>query len=328
MNKLKMAVIYVFCVMVIGIIGFASIEHLSWLDAIYVTVTTLSTVGYGDIVPVTVAGKIFTIFFIVSGVGTTGYMLVLILSIIVEGHIKDQFGRRTMLQKIAKLNHHVIVCGAGRVGEQVIEGLKNSAKPFVVIESDQEKANSLQSDDILTICGDAKLDKVLQTAGVKRAAILVSALSDDADNVYVTLSAKSQNQSIIIAARADEEEAESKLKQAGATMVISPSISGGRQILAAIEHPLAYDFLQNMFYNQKFDVDMAEIRVCEKSKLVGERLADFWAKEALNLTIAAIKRNNTFLSTSLETETIAARDILIVIGQPMSIRKLITLAET
>jgi len=230
MNRLKWAVVYVLCVVTVGIIGFACIEHLSWLDAIYVTITTLSTVGYGDVVPTTVAGKIFTIFFIVSGVGTTGYMLVLILGIIIEGHIKDQFGRRAMLQKIAKLSQHIIVCGAGRVGEQVIGGLKNSARSFVVIEIDQKKADLLRAENVMTICGDAKLDKVLQTAGVKRAAILVSALSDDADNVYVTLSAKSQNQDIIIAARADEEEAESKLKQAGASMVISPSISGGRQI--------------------------------------------------------------------------------------------------
>lgn len=322
MNQLKMAVGYILCVVTIGVIGFASIEHLPWLDAIYLTITTISTVGYGDVVPVTAAGKIFTILFIICGVGTAGYTLTLILSIIIERHIKDQFGRHTMLQKIAKLNQHVVVCGAGRVGRQVIAGLKTSGKPFVVIETDPEKVNSLLANGIIAICGDAKLDNVLQTAGVKKANILVAALSDDADNVYVTLSAKSQNHSITVAARADEEEAQSKLKQAGATMVVSPFISGGRQILAAITHPLAHDFFQNMFYNQEFSIDMTEIRICEKSDLVGKKLGEFWAKEALNITIAAISRNHTFLSTSLEEETILTNDILIVIGQPASIHKL------
>jgi voltage-gated potassium channel len=326
MNQMKMAVMYILCVVTIGIIGFASIEHLPWLDAIYLTITTISTVGYGDVVPVTAAGKIFAILFIICGVGTAGYTLTLILSVIIKGHIKDQFGRHSMLQKIAKLNQHVIVCGAGRVGRQVITGLKTSEKPFVVIETDPEKVNSLLENEIMAICGDAKLDKVLQTAGVKKANILVAALSDDADNVYVTLSAKSQNHSIAVAARADEEEAQSKLKQAGAAMVISPSISGGRQILAAITHPLAHDFFQNMFYNQEFYVDMAEIRICEKSELAGKKLGGLWAKETLNLTIAAINRNHTFLSTSLEKETITANDILIVIGLPTSIQKLTKLA--
>jgi voltage-gated potassium channel len=326
MNQLKMAVVYVLCVATAGIIGFASIEHLPWLDATYLTITTITTVGYGDVVPVTAAGKIFTILFMICGVGTAGYTLTLIMSIIIEGHIKDRFGRHAMLQKIANLNQHIIVCGAGRVGQQVIAGLKTSGKPFVVIETDPEKVNSLLTDEIMAICGDAKLDKVLQTAGVKKANILVAALSDDADNVYVTLSAKSQSHSIIVAARADEEEAESKLKQAGATMVISPSISGGRQILAAITHSLAYDFLQNIFYNQELYVDMAEIRICEGAEITGKTLAEFWAQEALNLTIVAINRNHTFLSTSLEKETIATGDILIVIGLPASIQELTKLA--
>ncbi|MEN6620687.1 MAG: potassium channel protein [Smithella sp.] len=328
MNQLKMAVVYVLCVATAGIIGFASIEHLPWLDAIYLTITTISTVGYGDVVPVTAAGKIFVILFIIFGVGTAGYTLTLILSIIIEGHIKDQFGRHAMLQKIAKLNQHVIVCGAGRVGQQVIAGLKTNGKPFVVIESDPKKVKSLLADEVMAICGDAKLDKVLQTAGVKKAAILVAALSDDADNVYVTLSAKSQNANLIVVARADEGEAESKLKQAGATTIISPSISGGRQILAAITHPLAYDFLQNMFYNQELFIDMAEISIEEQSELVGKTPQQSWENKDLNLLLVAINQNNHFFSTEIKKEKILTGDIMLVLGQPDSIHKLAVLANT
>ena len=328
MNQLKMAVAYILCVVTAGIIGFASIEHLPWLDATYLTLTTITTVGYGDVVPVTAAGKIFAILFTICGVCTAGYTLTLIMSIIIERHIKDRLGRRTMLQKIAKLNQHVIVCGAGRVGQQVITGLKTSGKPVVVIETDPEKINPLLADKVMAICGDAKLDKVLQTAGIKTANILVAALSDDADNVYVTLSAKSQNQSITIAARADEEEAESKLKQAGATMVISPSISGGRQILAAINHPLAYDFLQNMFYNQELFIDMAEISIGERSELMEKTPQEVWTNKDLNLLLVSINRNNHFLSKETKREKMLTGDILIVLGPPDSIQKLARLAST
>lgn len=326
MEQLKKAVIYFLVTISIGITGFILIEHLSLLDAVYLTIATVATVGYGDIVPITSMGKGFAILLIIFGVGTAGYTLTLIMSLLVEGNMKNHIGRHTMLQKIAELSDHIIICGAGRVGRQVILGLHTTKKSLVVIEIDPQKVETLLEEKIMAICGDAKQDKILQNAGIKKAKVLVAALSNDADNVYVTLSAKSQNPTITIAARTDEEEAKSKLKQAGATTIISPSISGGRQILAAITHPLAYDFLQNMFYNQEFYVDIAEIPICEKSKLAGKPLAEFWAKKAFNLTIVTIKRNHTFLTTSLEKETILTDDILIVIGLPASIQELTTLA--
>lgn len=323
-----MAVAYFALVVSAGITGFVLIEHLPWLDAIYLTVATVATVGYGDVVPVTPLGKAFAILLIVFGVGTAGYTLTLLVSVLVEGHIKNLFGRRTMLQQIAQLKHHVIVCGAGRVGQQVISGLRNSNIACVVIEENLDSVESLLEDKVLVICGDAKQDKILQAAGVKQARVLVAALSNDADNVYVTLSAKSQNTSIMVVARAEEEEAESKLKQAGATTIISPSISGGRQILAAITHPASYDFLQNMFYNQELHVDLAEIRVGKGSELVGKTAQEIWANKGLNLLIVAINRNHQFLSTAIKKEIILAEDILIVVGPPESVQLLKRLANT
>ena len=328
MKQLKRAISYFIFVVSAGIAGFVLIEHLALLDAIYLTIATVATVGFGDVVPATASGKIFTIFLIVLGVGTAGYTLTLIMSLLVEGRMKDHVGRRTMLQKIASLKNHVIVCGAGRVGHQVISGLQHSKEYFVVIEADSARTESLLEDKIMAICGDAKLDKVLQAAGVKQAKVLVAALSNDADNVYVTLSAKSQNHNIMVVARADEEEADSKLKQAGATTIISPSISGGRQMLAAISRPLAYDFLQNMFYNHELYVDMAEISVCEESELAGKKLHEVWTKRDLNLLVVTIKRNHEFLSTTTKEEVMQPGDILIVIAQPVSIQELTKLAST
>ena len=237
MNRFKIAVVCFVCIVALGIVGFMLIEDLTWFDAFYLTIVTVSTVGFGDIVPVTKAGKIFTTILIVLGVGTVACTLSLIFSLIVEGKIKDHFGRRTMLQEIADLNNHVIVCGAGRVGREVISGLKKFGNKIVVIEAHQAKAELLLEEKIMTVCGDAKLDRVLQEAGIKKASFLIAALSNDADNVYVTLSARNQNSNIVVISRAEDEEAEVKMRQAGAANVVSPSISGGRQILAAIRHP-------------------------------------------------------------------------------------------
>lgn len=326
MNQLKMAVACFLCVVAFGIIGFMLIEHLNWFDAVYLTIATVSTVGFGDIVPTTIPGKIFTAVLIVLGVGTVAYTLSLIFSLIVEGKIKDHFGRRTMLQEIADLNYHVIVCGAGRVGKEVISGLQKGGNHCVVIEADPVKVESLLEKKIMTICGDAKQDRILQEAGVKKASFLVAALSNDADNVYVTLSAKNQNSNIVVVSRAEDEEAEVKMRQAGAATVISPSISGGRQMLAAIKHPVAYDFLEYMFYNQELHYDLAEISIGQGSSLIGKAPNEVWGKYVLNLLIASIKRDDNFLTANIDKEMIRCGDLLIVVGQLASIQTLAQLA--
>ncbi|VBB07198.1 ion channel [Lucifera butyrica] len=326
MNRLEIAVVCLLCVVIFGITGFMLIEHLSLIDAVYLTVVTVSTVGFGDIVPATISGKIFTATLIVFGVGTAAYTFTLIFSLIVEGNIRDHFGRRTMLREITNLNQHVIVCGAGRVGKEVIAGLQKNGKPCVVIESDPVKVESLLEDKIMAICGDAKLDKTLQGAGVKKASFLIAALSNDADNVYVTLSAKNQNRDIAIISRAEDEEAEIKMRQAGATTVISPSISGGRQMLAAIRHPIAYDFLEYMFFNQGIHYDLVEVSIGPESTLIGKTPNEVWKKYFLKLLITAIKRDDQFLSANIDDERIRSGDLLIVVGRIESIQILEQLA--
>lgn len=327
MTRLKIAMFFFLCTVTFGVLGFKVIEHLTWFDAAYLTIETVSTVGFGDIVPLTKVGKVFTMVLIVFGVGTVAYTLSLIFSLIVEGQIKDLFGRRTMLREIADFNHHVIVCGAGRVGKEVIYGLQKYGNQFVVIEANQEKIESLIDEKIIAICGDAKMDRVLQEAGVKKASYLVAALSNDADNVYVTLSAKNQNSNIVVISRAEDEEAEVKMRQAGSTAVVSPSVSGGRQILAAIRHPVAYDFLEHLFYNQKIHYDLAEIRIDQGSILISKTPNEVWTKYFLNLLIVSIKRDNDFLSTDIDKEIIRCGDLLIVVGQLSCIQSLEKLAH-
>jgi voltage-gated potassium channel len=328
MSRLKISVFCFLCIVTLGIWGFMLIEQLSLFDAIYLTIVTVSTVGYGDIIPVTKAGKIFTSILIVFGVGTVAYTFSSIFSLIVEGKLKEHFGRRTMFREIAGLNNHVIVCGAGRVGKEVIAGLQKFGNKIVVIEADRAKVEALLEAKVLTICDDAKLDRVLQEAGVKRASFLVAALSNDADNVYVTLSAKNPNSDIVVVTRAEDAEAEVKMRQAGATAVVSPSVSGGRQILAAIRHPVAYDFLEYMFFNQKLHYDMAEVLIGQGSSLIGKTPGEVWKKHFFNLLIASIKRDNMFLSTNIDKEIIRCGDLLVVIGQLTCIQSLSDLACT
>lgn len=328
MNRIKISLVCLLCIVAFGIWGFMLFEHLTWLDAVYATIVIVSTVGFGDIVPVTKAGKIFTTILIILGAGTAACTLSLIFGLIVEGKIKEHFGRRTMLQEIADLNNHVIVCGAGRVGREVISGLEKFGNKIVVIEADQAKAELLLEEKIMTVCGDAKLDRVLQEAGVKKASFLIAALSNDADNVYVTLSARNQNSNIVVISRAEDEEAEVKMRQAGAATVVSPSISGGRQILAAIRHPVAYDFLDNMFYNKKMHYDMAEISIGQGSTLIGKTPSEVWKEYFFNLLIVSIKRDNDFLAASYDKEIMRCGDLLIVVGQLACIQSLTHLAST
>lgn len=327
MNQLQRTVGCFLGVVTIGITGFVLIERLAWIDAVYLTVATVATVGYGDLVPSTTAGKVFTVLLIVFGVGTAGYTMTLLFSLIVEGHLKNHFGRRNMLREIACLDNHVIVCGAGRVGKQVIAGLIKSNKPFVVIEKDPGKVELLQEDRVKVIFGDAKKDRILQEAGVKRACFLVAALSNDADNVYVTLSAKHQNSNIVVVSRAEDEDAEFKMRQAGAAFIISPSISGGRQMLEAIILPIAFDFFQNMFYNQEISADLEEISICPGSTLIGKSPSEISKQYYLNLFIASIKRDNEFLSAITGDEIMKCCDIIIVVGQKKCIQQLAELAS-
>jgi len=190
------------------------LEDLSFYDATYFAVVTIATVGFGDIVPKTPAGRIFTCLFIIIGVGMAYYTFTLVISMSIEGRLKDFLGRKGMDRRIASLDNHIIVCGAGKVGGNVIQRLQDEGEDFVVIEKDLPLYEQLCEQKVLTIHGDSTLDEILLGAGVKRAKGLITALAHDADNVYVTLTGKSLNPEMTIVARADRAEAEEKLRRA------------------------------------------------------------------------------------------------------------------
>lgn len=305
-----------------GIMGFMVFEGLAFADAVYLAVVTIATVGYGDLVPKTTAGRWFTCVFVIVGVGMAYYTFSLVISMSVEGRLKDFFGRKGMDRQIASLKDHIIVCGAGKVGSNVIERLQHEGQEFVVIEKDQLLYEKLCERKILAIHGDSTLDDVLLIAGVKKAKGLITALSHDADNVYVTLTGKNLNSQMTIVARADRKEAEGKLRSAGATTVIFPSVMGGRQMVSAMTKPVIMDFVENLFYNQELHMDITEMRVDENSTLVGKNFIESNIKGRFDSIVVAIKRGEILMTNPQSTEVICAGDIMIVLGQRATLSKL------
>ena len=292
------------------------LEHLPLIDALYLTVTTVSTVGYGDVVAKTNAGRLFTIALILFGVGSAFYVFTSVFQVVLEGKLRDVLGRRGMQRRIENLSGHVIVCGAGRVGNVVMERLQQEKQPFVVIDQNIELWQGLVDRGILAIHGDATLDSVLLTAGVKKARGIITTIAHDAENVYVTLTARNLNPdpAFSIVARANRSEAIDKLKRSGATNVISPEIMGGRQMATAMTKPAIVDLMDNVFYNEELHLDIAEIRVAANSSLVGTSLAVCGIKEQYDSLIVGIHRNGVLMTHVAATETIEVGDILLVIG--------------
>ncbi|HWQ61069.1 MAG TPA: potassium channel protein [Negativicutes bacterium] len=327
-DRLKFILAAFLAILAAGTVGYIVLEGLSPFDAFYMTVVTVATVGYGDIVPHTAGGRVFTMILIVTGVGMTYYSLTYLFSLMVEGQLKNFMGRRGMNRKIASMRDHIIVCGAGRVGSNVVKRLEHEAGEFVVIEDNQAVFEQLVEAKVTAVHGDATRDEVLLAAGVERAKGVISTLSHDADNVYVTLTAKSLNPGITVVARAERPEAEEKLRRAGADTVIFPSVMGGRQMVSAITRPVIMDFVENVFYNQELHLDIAEIAVGARAALAGMTLAASGIKDKYDSIVVAVKRGDRMITTPDADLTIAAGDIMIVIGHRTALGELVALAKS
>lgn len=326
-TRLKLSLALFFFLVITGVLGFMIMEEVPFTDALYWAVLTIATVGYGDVVPRTFGGKLFTVLFVITGVGTAYYTFSLFISMTIEGQMQDLLGRRGMHRKIAGLKNHIIVCGAGKVGTNVIWALQKEGENFVVVEKDQVLFEKLLEQKVLAVLGDATLDEVLLSAGIFAAKGIITALSHDADNVYVALTAKSLNPDINIVARADRPEAEEKLIRAGATTVVSPSVMGGRQMVSAITKPVLLDFVENLFYNQELHMDIAEITVNNASPLVGKSFIESNIKEKFDSIVVAIKRDESLITNPHSSEIILGGDILIVLGLRNPLSELNALAK-
>jgi voltage-gated potassium channel len=266
---------------------------------------------------------------ILFGVGGAFYVFTSVFQVVLEGKLRDLLGRRGMQRKIENLSGHVIVCGAGRVGNVVIDRLIQDKEPFVVIDQDPLIWQGLVDRGVLAIQGDATLDSVLLKGGVVRARGIITTISNDAENVYVTLTARNLNRDSVfsIVARANRSEAIEKLKRSGATNVISPEIMGGRQMATAMTKPAIVDLMDNVFYNEELHLDIAEIRVAPESSLVGTSLAVCGIKEEYDSLIVGIHRRGELMTRVDSSETIQVGDVLLVIGHRDRLSELSKLAS-
>jgi voltage-gated potassium channel len=309
-----------FLVITAGIIGYMVIEQWSFLDALYMTIITISTVGYAEVHTPSAAGKIFSILLIVGGVGVMFYTLTAFVQYFIEGRFRGIFGRHRMKEKIAKLKGHFILCGYGRVGQEVARVFASEGISFVVIDIDQEVVNKATDDGYLSIAGDATSDEVLSDAGIQRARGLVAALGSDANNLYITLSAKGVRPDFLVIARASSEASETNLKRAGADRIILPYRIGGRRMAMLALRPLVIDFVDTTMFSQGREIVLEAIAVGPGSPMVGVTV-----KQGLEccgaIAILAVKKKDGQLlaNPSLET-SLELGDELVIIGTREQLR--------
>ncbi len=246
-RRLVFVVFLVVLMILIGALGFRTFEGFSWLDSFYTSVQTVTTVGYGDLTPVTAAGRAFAIVLMISGAGTVLYALSVLAQAVVQSEMVEAFNRRRRIKEMDKLEGHYIVCGAGRVGRRIIRNLQQQGLQHVIIESSESRMGEIDTSPLSFLSiGDATSEAQLIQAGVKRARGLASCLPDDAANVYVVLTARGLNPDLHIVARAVEEQAEPTLIRAGASRVVAPTIIGSQSMARALLKPAVADFMDSI----------------------------------------------------------------------------------
>jgi len=322
--RIRLVFIAVLGALALGSVAFHLLEGWSILDSLYVTVQTVTTVGFGDLTPRTVLGRVFATVFMMVGVGVVLYALTSTVQTIVHSELFARYGHS---RKMSKLRDHFIICGAGRVGSHLVRSLRAVEGTFLVIESDQKKVEALMDVGVAVLLRDATLEESLIEAGVEHARGLATCLPDDADNVYVVLTARDLNPGIHIVARAAAEQAESKLIRAGANRVVAPTIIGGHRMAMALTKPAVGDFLDSITANH-LELCFEQLEVDPVSRLVGRKLSETVIRSELNIVVVSIRRNNGDIIFNPSGETkIESGDMLIAIGNAESLARLTALAR-
>lgn len=311
-----------------GTIGFRLVEGWTLSDSLYVTVQTLTTVGYGDLPPHSAGGRLFAIAVMLIGAGGVALALSTIVQSVVKWELVSTFGQRRLSKKMSKLRNHYIICGSGRVGSHLIRDLVAANESFVVIENDQQRAAEFSQRGMTVLVGDATLEETLREVGVEHARGLAACLPNDADNVYVVLTARDVNPNLRIVARAAEEQAEAKLLRAGANHVVAPTIIGGHRMAVALTKPAVSEFFDSITANE-LGLGFEQVEVDAQSSLVKKELRATPIETELDVVIVSIRRHSgEFLFNPAAVVTIEAGDILIAIGRADSLTRLNQLART
>ena len=322
-RHLKVSMAVLLLLVTLGTAGFMGIEGWQLLDSLYMTVITLSTVGFREVHSLSDAGKLFTMVLIVFGVSVIGYIVGSLAQIMFEGQFQRIIGRKKVEKKIDALRDHYIICGFGRIGALICKEFAARPLPFVVVEKNAELADRLEQDNYLYLRGNATDDETLLKAGILRARGLISVVTSDTENVYITLTARGLNPELYILARSGEEGSEIKLKRAGANKVVSPYLIGGSRMAQAILRPNVVDFIEIATGREHLELQMEEIIIPANSPFIGENLVSSGFRKETGVIIVGIKKGSGKMVFNPDSHArIEASDTLIVLGAPPAIQKL------
>lgn len=314
-RRLLLVTAVMLLVLAVGTGWYVLVEGWTFLDAFYMTVITLTTVGYGEVRPLSPSGRLFTIFLIFLGVSTVAYGLSSIGEYLLTSGVIERLRKRGMMQAINRLENHVIICGAGRVGRTAARTLQEMEQKFVLIDSDPDLIRSLQDEDWIVLEGDSTQDETLLAAGIERAAGLLVCTGGDSDNLFIVLSARSLKKELFIVARSVESSNESKMRRAGADKVISPYHIGGRHMANVVVRPHVAEFMDVVTLDSGLELWLEEIEVKENSPLAGQTVVETDMRRRTGVTLVAILQGKEKqMITPDENTRLAIGDELIVLG--------------
>ncbi len=326
MKKFLVSLILLLAILAFGTAGYMAFEGASFLDSLYMTVITITTVGYGEVVPLHAPGKVFTMILILIGAGFVLYLFSEITEAMVEGGLKRIFGRGSMEKKVAGLKNHFIVCGFGRIGRVICQILKENNRSFVVIEKDPVEIQKIDDLGYLALDGEASADEVLLKAGIMTAKGLIAVVTSDADNVYISLTARGLNPNLFIMARSSGDAgAETKLLRAGASKVISPYYIGACRMAQQVVRPTVIDFIDLAVNTTTHELGLRleELAVSGKAKIANMPLQNTGIRQRYDLIVVAIKRDNgEMLFNPNPQSMVLPGDIMVVLGEQQHIKGL------
>lgn len=319
----RLALLLLAGVFVFGTLGFVVIEGWSAWDAFYMTLTTVTTIGYREVHELTAAGRAFNIVLIIGGVGTALYTLSVLMALLVEGELHDRWALRRRERMQNQLTQHFILCGFGRIGSVIADEFRRQRVPFLVIESSAAYVKAATDAGYLALAGDATTEDLLKRAGIERARGLIAAVGTDAENVYIVLTARLLKPDLFVVGRAESEEARRKLLRAGADRVIAPYQIGALQIAQTALRPAVVDFVQLATSSENLELAMEQVKIRGASELAGQSILQSNLRQRFRAIVVAIQRANGHMEFNPSPDTIMnAGDHLVVLGPPESLREL------
>ena len=319
----RLALVLLSAVLAGGTLGYMVIEHWNAWDAFYMTVTTVTTVGYREVHPLSGAGQVFTILLVLGGVGTALYTFSTLAAVVVEGGWQKRLEERRHTRMIDDLSNHFILCGYGRIGGIIAEQLRRQNVPFVVIERDPERVHSAIERELLAVEADASREEVLKRVGIDRARGLIAAVGTDAENVYAILTARVLRPNLFIVGRAESEDSVRKLQRAGADRVISPYQIGAVQMAQTALRPAVVDFVELATSSENLELAMEQVKIGDASSLAGHTLLDANLRQKFGVVVVGIQRTGGRMEFNPAPDAVMETgDHLVVLGRPGSLKEL------